>query len=74
MPCRTIGNAIVCSRGQRMPACSEPGCSWRGELLCDYPLAGAKAGSTCDRPICRKHAKLVGPNQHYCPSHVRTAA
>lgn len=51
--------------------CSVPGCSSRGEYLCDFPLKGKKEGQTCDRPMCRRHAKLIKHNTHYCPAHAK---
>lgn len=70
-----LGNgttAIVCSRGRRRtPKCQEPGCAWAGERQCDYPLRGEKAGKTCDRYLCRRHAQRVGPNKDYCPAHAK---
>ena len=76
MPCRTIdlGNgasAIACSRGQRAKLCVAPACGRPSTVLCDFPLVGGRAGATCDRPICRAHAKHVGPDRDYCPSHAK---
>jgi hypothetical protein len=76
MPCRTIvdghgGFAIVCSRGQRAASCEEPGCMAPGTQLCDYPLTGEKAGKTCDRRICRRHANHVGHDRDVCPAHAK---
>lgn len=36
------------------------------EFLCDYPVGNDK---TCDRVLCRKCAKTVGHDMHYCPTH-----
>ena len=41
MPCRVVGNAIICSRGERR---AKP-CAYCGrpqEVLCDFPLSGSK--------------------------------
>ena len=79
MPCNPLRDkddrvvGFVCTRGQKVPACSEPGCTWRSERLCDYPLRGEKAGQTCDRPLCRRHARRVGPDRDYCPPHATEA-
>lgn len=70
-----LGNGavgIVCSRGQRSKTCSA--CKRnRATLECDWPLAGKKAGKTCDRALCRPCALLVksanGDTVDYCPAH-----
>lgn len=36
------------------------------EFLCDYPVGNDK---TCDRVLCRRCARLVGHDMHYCPTH-----
>ncbi len=42
---------IICSRGARRKTCSA--CKRnRATKLCDFPLAGSKAGKTCDRDLC----------------------
>ncbi len=65
MPCERIGNAIVCSRGQRRaPKCRF--CSEPSTKLCDGRAADGHG--TCDKPICDKHAQHVGPNVDYCPA------
>lgn len=75
MPCNTMklpggGFAIVCTRGRRPNLCDV--CKHRPfEVLCDYPLAGAKAGKTCDRKLCRGCAKHVGENKDLCPPHAK---
>ena len=74
MPCETLvlpdgTTAIVCTRGQRTPRCSVPGCRNPGAHLCDHPLAGKKAGKTCDRRICAVHATKTGPDRDLCPAH-----
>lgn len=78
MPCefKKIGDVtlIACSRGSSLPPCS---CGARAEYLCDYPLKGSKEGQTCDRPLCRRCAKLIRKTAsgsiHYCPAHQRIA-
>src|SRR6266404_2980040 len=52
--------AIICSRGQRRTRCSTPGCNRQASKLCDFPLAGAKAGKTCDRGLCASCAVNMG--------------
>ena len=70
MPCRRIdlGNgqfAIACSRGQRRQRCAY--CHDDGTQLCDHVVGpGSK---TCDKPMCRLHAKHVGPDTDLCRSH-----
>lgn len=61
MPCRQFVTAdghvgFACSRGQRQP-----------ELLCDWPLTGAKAGKTCDREAPHH----IGPDTDLCGAHFR---
>ncbi len=75
MPCNVYRSddgeitAIVCSRGrQSRKLCS---CGRPATLLCDWPLAGPKAGKTCDRPICTRCASHVGPDRDYCQAHAR---
>ena len=36
--------------------------------LCDWPLDG---GGTCDAPLCEEHARLIAPDRHLCPRHVK---
>jgi hypothetical protein len=45
-------------------------CPCVADFLCDYPVGDG----TCDAPICRKHARTVGPNRHYCPWHAEATA
>lgn len=50
-----------------MDDCSECGDNFpAAEFLCDYPVGYDK---TCDRKLCRKCAKTVGKDMHYCPQH-----
>lgn len=64
------GGGFVCSRGrQRRQACAA--CGSNATLLCDWKLTGEKAGKTCDAPMCRRCARLVGPDKHLCPPHAR---
>lgn len=39
-------------------------------FLCDWP---ADDGKTCDAPLCGSHARQVGRNKHYCPTHFHQA-
>ena len=68
-----LGNGdfiITCSRGRRPAPCDV--CKSRPhELLCDYPLRGAKAGATCSRKLCRSCASHVGANKDLCPPHAK---
>jgi len=70
-----VGNGVTvttCSRGRRRRApCSVCG-RREHELLCDYPLRGAKVGQTCSRTLCRKCAVRVG-EQDLCPAHGKAA-
>lgn len=49
------GTFFICNRSQRSARCSVAGCSSRASLQCDFPLAGRKAGKTCDRHLCARH-------------------
>ena len=44
--------------------CSD--CNGIGELLCDFPVGKEK---TCDRIMCRDHAREISPGIHYCEGH-----
>jgi hypothetical protein len=74
MTCKAIpisgGVVIVCSRGRaRRAPCSA--CRDREhELLCDYPLAGARAGQTCSAKLCRRCATQVD-GLDLCPPHAK---
>lgn len=74
MKCTTadFGNgvtAIVC-RAKR-PACTA--CKQREHTkLCDYPLAGAKAGKTCSVRLCDSCAVTMG-DVDYCAPHAKVA-
>ncbi len=57
--------------GARIHICGDLGahcsdCAWLAEVLCDYPVGDDK---TCDRSLCRGHAKEIGENVHYCKVH-----
>lgn len=76
MACRTdvAGQGvqvISCTRGRRSRRCEEPACRDGGPFRCTYPLAGDKAGQTCNRRCCARHARRVGPEQYHCPPHQR---
>lgn len=62
MTCKkiTTGDGVIiiaCSRTRARP-CRECG---RGKAtkLCDFPLKGSKAGSTCDAPLCAKCSVVI---------------
>ncbi len=62
--------AIVCG-GRRVPTCkSKRGdgstCGAAGEFQCDWKITKTR---TCDRYICKAHAKQVDTNKHLCPDH-----
>lgn len=76
MPCRTLKDdegritGFMCGRAARK---LDP-CRWCGKphtKLCDYPLRGAKAGKTCDAPICDDCATSIGPDRDLCPAHAK---
>jgi hypothetical protein len=52
------------ARAKLGPQCK--GCLCVADFLCDFAIAD---GTTCDAPVCRKHATEVGPNRHYCQWH-----
>lgn len=68
---------FMCGTGLRdTKPCGEPGCSDPSVALCDWPLAGKRAGRTCSRPLCARHRALQPPNpdgsqRDYCPAHHR---
>ncbi len=70
MPCNHInlpggGSAIICSRSsQKRCAGGRP-----ATKLCDFPLAGTKAGKTCDKPLCVVCAVHREPDIDYCRPH-----
>ncbi len=70
MPCNVVRfgdtTAIVCSRTTRK-SCKY--CGKAANKLCDYPLRGAKAGKTCDVPMCPTCATHVPPDTDYCRAH-----
>ncbi len=70
MPCRNVGNAIVCSRGRRQ-RCSVPLCGRDSVALCDYPVERKGKKTTCDSPMCQRHRHPV-PGQtdtDWCETH-----
>ncbi len=70
MPCNRFdlpggGYAIICGRRtQKRCSCGRPAIK-----LCDYPLTGAKAGKTCDKPLCESCAVHREPDTDYCRVH-----
>lgn len=72
MPCNHVtlpggAYAIICTKGQRAKPCKY--CGRPHEKLCDYKLTGARAGKTCDIPMCAKCAFHVPPDEDFCPAH-----
>ena len=66
MPCERRGNMIICSRhpllhGNVCHVCKAP-----STILCDWNLG---PGKTCDKPLCRRHARSGGENVDYCLDH-----
>lgn len=78
MTCRVIplgggGAAFVCSRGRAPRALCSACKEHEHELLCDYPLTGARAGQTCSAKLCRRCARRV-EGRDLCPPHARRVA
>lgn len=65
------GGGFACSRGGSSQRCSSCGSWVKRAVLCDAPIASAKAGKTCDRVLCSSCAVRVGPNRDLCPAHAR---
>lgn len=65
----TVGGIgmIVCGRPRGRPrarkCCS---CKSTSQFQCDWKVGKAK---TCDKYLCRTHAKEVAPEKHLCPEH-----
>lgn len=56
---------LVHMKGRRLPPpCSVKGCLRMSAYQCDGPVAPNR---TCDRHLCKLHAKEVGKNRHHCP-------
>ena len=76
MTCEKLvsGKAVVfvCHGGKRDKRC---GCGNVATYLCDYPLGGKKAGTTCGRALCErcKKSQPVTINKdyykYYCEAH-----
>lgn len=56
-----------CGRGVDHGPCIH--CGARGSTRCAFALSGRKAGATCDRPLCARHAIDVGVP--HCAPHAR---
>jgi hypothetical protein len=72
MPCRHIGNMIVCSRGpQKRERCDTPGCTGFCVALCDFPVIRNGQAGTCDVKMCRFHRNpaLDKKDTDYCVNH-----
>jgi hypothetical protein len=50
----------------KVDQCGFGECEYMAEYLCDWPMGN---GSTCDLPICRRHAVGWKSNVHFCPVH-----
>lgn len=59
MPCEPFNGGFICRRGGVRRRCDVAGCMASAEFQCDFPLAGRKAGRTCDRHLCRAHARSI---------------
>lgn len=72
MPCfgfqdpKTGARGIICTPRGRGKKCFAQGCPGRAHWLCDFPTA---EGKTCDRNICDRHRRGVGPGKDYCLEH-----
>lgn len=66
-----VGFACVRGRRSKPKACA---CGLTATKLCDGRVRG-NAGRTrrCDRPVCDRHAKPVGPDLDHCPECAATA-
>lgn len=71
MPCDIFrwgdGAGIICSRGRRpngKPCFAQ--CPLPAYWQCDYET---QPGKTCDRNICERHRRGVGPDRDYCLEH-----
>lgn len=72
MPCRQVGNAIVCTRGRSGAPCSVPGCGAPHVALCDFPVARAGRAGTCDAKLCERHrVRQPGKDRDFCPPHAK---
>lgn len=61
------GMGFACSRGLNRERCDT--CGKPAVALCDYPLAGTKAGKTCDRKMCGTCRVKAGEGKDYCRAH-----
>lgn len=68
--------AFICGQRSKAKPCQEQGCRGASRFQCDFPLAGERAGKTCDRFICEKHRQPMpgGAGRDYCPTHARFAS
>jgi hypothetical protein len=66
------GNVIgrACYREPRR-GCQTTGCPHPGTLLCDYPVTRGGRKTTCNRYMCDRCAKGVGPGRDFCPPHAK---
>jgi hypothetical protein len=68
--CRAVNEGgmtmIVCGPRSRQPRPECVACVETAAYLCDWPLDN---GKTCDQPICKRHARERGPDNHICPRH-----
>lgn len=83
MPVFRINGMLVhlklSGKAKNAKACREPiqldgrtvACLGFGDYLCDHKMP---EGGTCDRPLCKQHAKQVGPDEHLCPEHAAAQA
>jgi hypothetical protein len=63
------GSAIVCGPRGRTQKCAY--CAKSSVALCDAVVGKTLGGAdiTCDRPLCKDHARHVEPDEDFCPNH-----
>lgn len=76
MPCEPFNGGFICRRGAMRKRCSVTGCAAYAAFQCNFPLAGRKAGRTCDRHLCAAHAvrQAGGGDVDFCPTHAKAEA
>ncbi len=67
-------SAIICGRGRRAAncvICTRLGIKRESTLLCDFKLnpQAVTHGKTCDKALCREHARTVQPGVDWCIDH-----
>lgn len=67
---RTL-EVVTCSpRGSgKAESCQHPGCGYRSNSLCDYPVTRRDKVGTCDRRMCEEHRYPREGGKDYCAVH-----